>query len=1021
MASVASVAPMPMNDFNEPHGLRDVSSTLVRMVADTLRIGTVKKRSGAAEKFDPCKPLRRLMRLLDDLEGTTIPLHSTDQAEKFQIIQEIRHGSECLAIETCCTAPETCSQGALCMVHNRRESSTTNIQASDRNVCDQRDILHRQECCPACHTICVATMQNLSAFVSPARFYACVVDPFFCVQKTLSSLCKGASTAEVDNLLMETCNYQQPIHYDFALLAGRVAATQLWKTAPPTFSQCIQILCGNEPAAMTSFESPDETSSSPRESASCQLITPELQTFVNANAAVLDQSIVKERDLTFTYFAFKTLQCSYLMLSHGRIVETPQYLMMRVACSIHLDVQLALETYEMMARKLFIHASPTLFNSGTRNGGLSSCFLVQIPSPSFDSIFSVVKQCALISAVSGGIGLTLHKIAARNSAANNTITVRGIIPVLRVFNEVVRCVNQAQGRRKGPIAIYIEPWHADIISFLHIRKNSGTADLRARDLFTALWVPDLFMQRVLDNLPWTLMDPVICKGLDNVWGQDFNELYTSYERRGMGCLTLPARKIWSEIVTSQIETGTPYILFKDGCNSRSNQQHLGTIQCSNLCAEIVQYTSPEEIAVCNLASISLSMFVKEPDSAEQDSTSDAMTHVLSRVDFKLLDTVVRVLVRNLDALIDRTYYPVLEAEKSNIRHRPLGIGVHGMAGLLAKLHVPYDCESAAILNLRIFERIYFTALDESANLAAKKGHYPSFPGSPASRGLLQFDLWRTWNATCIQQAEAQKDIRHQDGHSRRGSQGDGIDCPNTSKAVFEDYVNNALTLDWSSLRAKIVKVGLRNSLLTAVMPTASTAHILDSTESLEPFTSNLYRRSVLAGEFIITNPYLVRDLTERGLWCRDLKQKLVGNGGSVQGLPEIPPDIAALYKTAWEIKQKWMIDRAADRGLFVDQSQSLNLYLSQPSYRTISSMLFYSWRRQLKTGIYYLRTRPSSDPTKVTIPTEIDRLKPSKLEHTPSLESNLPSLESDDSRSPACSLSIHRGKKYRGGIFREVV
>ncbi|CAJ1353256.1 unnamed protein product [Effrenium voratum] len=636
-------------------------------------------------------------------------------------------------------------------------------------------------------------------------------------------------------------------------------------------------------------------------------------TFVEANAEKLDAAIDYKRDLGYDYFGFKTLEKSYLLRVHGKIVERPQHMIMRAACGIHCgDLESALETYDMMSKNFFTHASPTLFNAGTPRPQMSSCFLLKMKDDSIEGIYDTLKQCAMISKSAGGIGVAVSNIRASGSYVRGTNgKSNGLVPMLRNFNETARYVDQGGGKRKGAFAMYLEPWHADVFDFIELRKNHGKEEQRARDLFFGLWVPDLFMQRVKDNQDWTLFcpneafDQETGKGLMDVWGEDFEKMYTRLEAEGKGRKTIKAQTLWFRILEAQMETGTPYMLYKDQANRKSNQQNLGTIHCSNLCTEIIEYTSADEVAVCNLASIALPSFA-----------SDGQPY-----DFQKLYEVTKVVTRNLNKVIDRNYYPVVEARRSNMRHRPVGLGVQGFADALLMMKLPFESEAAKRLNQDIFETIYFAACEASCELAEVQGPYETFEGSPASQGRLQFDLWG---------------------------------------------VEPSARWDWAGLKARIARCGLRNSLLVAPMPTASTAQILGNNESFEPYTQNLYVRRVLSGEFVQVNRHLLRDLIQRGLWSEELRVQLIRHNGSVQAL-DIPDDLKELYKTVWEIKQRVVVDMAADRGAFIDQSQSLNIHMVDANTAKLSSMHFHGWQRGLKTGMYYLRTKAAADAIKFTV------------------------------------------------------
>jgi ribonucleoside-diphosphate reductase alpha chain len=628
---------------------------------------------------------------------------------------------------------------------------------------------------------------------------------------------------------------------------------------------------------------------------------------ITENAPLLDSTIIYDRDFQFDYFGFKTLEKSYLLKMHGTVVERPQHLFMRVAVGIHkTDLDEIVKTYNMISEGWFTHATPTLFNAGTPKPQMSSCFLIQMKDDSIPGIYDTLKQTALISQSAGGIGLSIHNVRAKGSYIRGTNgTSNGIVPMLRVFNDTARYVDQGGGKRKGSFAIYLEPWHADVYDFLDLRKNHGKEEIRARDLFYALWIPDLFMQRVKDNGTWTLMCPNECPGLSDCWGEEFEKLYTKYESEGKGRETIKAQDLWYKIIESQIETGNPYMLYKDAANRKSNQQNLGTIKSSNLCTEIIEYTAPDEIAVCNLGSIALPKFVKD----------GAFDHD------KLFEVTYQLTV-NLNKIIDGNYYPVPETRNSNMRHRPIGIGVQGLADAFILLRFPFESEEAKKLNREVFETIYYASCTASKDLARRDGAYETFQGSPASKGILQFDMW---NVTPTDRWE------------------------------------------WSVLKEEITKYGMRNSLLLAPMPTASTAQILGNNECFEPYTTNIYSRRTLAGEFIVVNKHLLKDLVNLGLWNDNLKNKLMSTSGSVQNIDEIPDNLKALYKTAWEISQRVVIDMAADRGAYICQSQSLNIFMENANFGKLTSMHFYAWEKGLKTGMYYLRTKAATDAIKFTV------------------------------------------------------
>lgn len=688
-------------------------------------------------------------------------------------------------------------------------------------------------------------------------------------------------------------------HPDYATLAARIAVSNLHKQTKKSFSAVCKDLYD--------YVNPKNGKHSP-------MIADNIYAIIEKHKEELDSAMIYDRDFGYQYFGFKTLERSYLLRINGKVAERPQHMIMRVAVGIHgEDIEKAIETYNLMSTKYFTHASPTLFNAGTPNPQLSSCFLVTMKDDSIDGIYDTLKTCAQISKTAGGIGLNIHCIRATGSyIAGTNGTSNGIIPMLRVFNTTARYVDQGGNKRPGAFAIYIEPWHADIFGFLDLRKNHGKEEVRARDLFYALWIPDLFMKRVEENGEWSLMCPNECPGLHEVYGDEFEALYNKYEKAGKVMKTIKAQKLWYAILECQTETGNPFMLYKDACNRKSNQKNLGTIKCSNLCTEIVEYSAPDEVAVCNLASIALPTYV--------DMKSEEPTY-----DFKKLHKVVKVVARNLNKIIDVNYYPVKEAENSNMRHRPIGLGVQGLADAFLALRLPFDSPEAKQLNIQIFETIYHAALESSCELAQEEGPYSSYEGSPASKGQLQYDLWG---------------------------------------------VTPSKLWDWDTLKADIKQHGLRNSLLCAPMPTASTSQIMGFNECFEPYTSNIYSRRVLAGEFQVVNPWLLKDLVEMGLWSENMKNRIIADGGSIQNIPNIPADTKALYKTVWELSQKVIIDMAADRGAFIDQSQSLNLHLKAPTFGKITSMHFYGWKKGLKTGMYYLRTMAAAAPIQFTVDKE---------------------------------------------------
>ncbi|WMX12245.1 MULTISPECIES: ribonucleoside-diphosphate reductase subunit alpha [unclassified Aureispira] len=718
------------------------------------------------------------------------------------------------------------------------------------------------------------------------------VDSIEICKKVIQGLYDGVSTTILDNLASETAATMATQHPDYAILAARISVSNLHKNSNNSFSKTMKAL----------HEYID-----PKTGENAQLISNETFDIIWKNRKVFDTAIKHENDYEFDYFGFKTLERSYLLRMDGKIVERPQYMLMRAAIGIHgQDIVSAIQTYSLMSEKWFIHATPTLFNAGTPKPQLSSCFLLSATEDSISGIFETLTRCAKISQSAGGIGLSIHNVRAQGSYIKGTGgTSNGIVPMLRVYNDTARYVDQGGGKRKGAFAVYLEPWHADIFDFLDLKKNHGKEEKRARDLFYAMWISDLFMQRVEEDVEWTLMCPNECPDLYNTYGEEFEKLYQKYEAEGKGRKTIKARELWTKILESQIETGTPYMLYKDHANSKSNQKNLGVIRSSNLCTEIMEYTSKDEVAVCNLASISLPKFV-----------------INGKFDFDKLYEITRIVTRNLNKVIDINYYPVQEAYNSNMRHRPIGIGVQGLADALILMRYPFDSTEGKMLNRAIFETMYYAAVTESAELAKEEGPYQSYEGSPISQGILQFDMW---------------------------------DQTPSSK------------WDWDKLRANIKKYGVRNSLLLAPMPTASTSQILGNNECFEPYTSNIYTRRTLSGEYIIVNKHLLKDLIELGLWTEEIKEQLMAANGSIQNIKEIPDDIKALYKTAYEIKQRHIIDMSADRGAFICQSQSLNLFVENPTFAKLTSMHFYAWKKGLKTGMYYLRSKAAVDPIKFTL------------------------------------------------------
>lgn len=715
-------------------------------------------------------------------------------------------------------------------------------------------------------------------------------------KKIIQGIYDNVTTTELDNLAAETAAAQTTIHPDFSVLAARIAVSNLHKNTLKSFSKTAQLL----------YEYTD-----PITQTHAPLISEEIYKIIRKNADELDSSVIYDRDYNFDYFGFKTLERSYLIRTNGKVTERPQHLFMRVALGIHKeDIQAAIETYNLMSEKWFIHATPTLFNAGTPKPQMSSCFLLSMTEDSIAGIFDTLKRCALISQSAGGIGVSIHNIRSTGSYIKGTGGIsNGIIPMLRVFNDMARYVDQGGGKRKGAIAVYIEPWHLDIFDFIDIRKNHGKEEMRARDLFPALWIPDLFMQRVEADQMWSLFDPNEAQGLYEVYGEKFNELYTTYENEGKFRKQIKARELWTAILEAQIETGTPYMCYKDAVNEKSNQKNIGTIRSSNLCTEIMEYTNADEVAVCNLASLALPRYVSS-----------------GGFDFQKLYEVTKIVTRNLNKIIDGNYYPIPETKTSNDRHRPIGLGVQGLADVFLLLRLPFESPEARRLNKDIFETIYFASMEASMDLAKEQGAYSSFAGSPLSEGKFQFDLWQV---------------------------------------VPSDR------WDWEKLRQEVMTHGVRNSLLLAPMPTASTSQILGNNECFEPYTSNIYNRRVLSGEFVVVNKFLLKDLIELGLWNPTMKNKLIAENGSVQNIPEIPTELKELYKTVWEIKQKTIIDMAAERGAFICQSQSLNLFMAEPNLAKLTSMHFHAWKSGLKTGMYYLRTKAAVDAIKFTVDTQL--------------------------------------------------
>jgi ribonucleoside-diphosphate reductase alpha chain len=736
-----------------------------------------------------------------------------------------------------------------------------------------------------------------------------LVDPLKVAMRVIEGLYDGVTTSELDNLAAEIAATMTTAHPDYARLAARISVSNLHKNTKKTFSEVMEDLY---------------TYVNPRTGKDAPLLSDEVYKVIMENKDVLDSTIIYNRDFGYDYFGFKTLERSYLLKLNGKIAERPQHMLMRVSIGIHLnDLDAAIETYELMSKKYFTHATPTLFNSGTPKPQMSSCFLLTMKDDSIDGIYDTLKQTAKISQSAGGIGLAIHNIRATGSyIAGTNGTSNGIVPMLKVFNDTARYVDQGGGKRKGSFAMYIEPWHADIMSFLDLKKNHGAEELRARDLFYAMWMPDLFMKRVQENAEWTLMCPNECPGLSDTHSEEFEALYTKYEAEGKGRKSIKARELWEKILESQIETGTPYMLYKDAANRKSNQKNLGTIKSSNLCTEIMEYTSPDEVAVCNLASIALPMFVKNGE-----------------FDHKELFRITKRVTKNLNRVIDRNYYPVIEAQNSNFRHRPVGLGVQGLADTFIKLRLPFTSDEAKALNQDIFETLYYAAVTASMEEAKVDGPYETYEGSPISRGEFQHNLWN----------------------------------------VQEDTLSGRW--DWDKLRKDVKKHGVRNSLLVAPMPTASTSQILGNNECFEPYTSNIYTRRVLSGEFIVVNKHLLEDLVDLGLWNDGLKNEIMRANGSIQGVDEIPQDIKELYKTVWEMSMKDIIDMSRQRGYFIDQSQSLNLFLEGATMAKLTSMHFYAWKSGLKTGMYYLRTKSAVDAKKFTVTKEVKKQTVAEIAH----------------------------------------
>jgi ribonucleoside-diphosphate reductase alpha chain len=764
-----------------------------------------------------------------------------------------------------------------------------------------------------------ARIEKLCYSLNPA-----LVDPIDVAKKVIEGLYDGVTTSELDNLAAETAASLTTKHPDYALLASRIAVSNLHKNTIKSFSETMRRLHGYVDA---------------KTGKNASLLADDVWEVIEQNAEVLDSTIIYDRDFGFDYFGFKTLEKSYLLKIDGKIAERPQHLFMRVSAGIHKDdIDSVIKTYNLMSGRWFTHATPTLFNAGTPKPQMSSCFLLTMKDDSIDGIYDTLKQTAKISQSAGGIGLSIHNVRATGSYISGTNgTSNGIIPMLKVFNDTARYVDQGGGKRKGAFAIYLEPWHADIFDFLDLRKNHGKEEMRARDLFYALWVSDLFMKRVEANEDWSLFCPHEAPGLADCFGAEFEALYTKYEQEGRARKTVKAQDLWFAVLDAQVETGTPYLLYKDAANSKSNQQNLGTIKSSNLCTEIMEYTSDKEVAVCNLASLALPRYV-----------------INGVFDHQKLYEVTYQVTLNLNRIIDNNYYPVEEARYSNLRHRPIGLGVQGLADSFILLRLPFESDEAKQLNKEIFETIYFAAMTASKDLAIKEGAYETFKGSPLSKGKFQFDLW---------------DVKPDSGR-----------------------------WDWENLRLDVMNHGVRNSLLVAPMPTASTSQILGNNECFEPYTSNIYTRRVLSGEFIIVNKFLLRDLVNRGLWNTAMKDKIITANGSIQDIAEIPQELKDLYKTVWEIKMRNIIDMAADRGAYICQSQSLNLFINSPNASKLTSMHFYAWKKGLKTGMYYLRTQAASQAVKFTVENQGGKnMEPVIPDHVEQVADEIPA-------GPSCSM-----------------
>ena len=771
-----------------------------------------------------------------------------------------------------------------------------------------------------------ARIEKLSYSLSP------LVNAIDVAKKVIEGIYDGVPTTELDNLAAETAASLATKHPDYAILASRIAVSNLHKNTVKSFSATMKKM----------FLYVDKSNGK-----AAPLIADDVWEIIQEHAEVLDSTIIYDRDFGFDYFGFKTLEKSYLLKIDGKIVERPQHMYMRVAIGIHkTDIESVISTYNLLSERWFTHATPTLFNAGTPKAQMSSCFLLTMKEDSIDGIYDTLKQTAKISQSAGGIGLAIHNVRATGSYIGGTNgTSNGIVPMLRVFNDTARYVDQGGGKRKGAFAIYLEPWHADVFAFLDLRKNHGKEEARARDLFFALWISDLFMKRVEADGDWSLFCPNEAPGLSDCFGTEFETLYTQYESEGRARKVIKAQELWFAICDSQIETGTPYMLYKDAANNKSNQQNLGTIKSSNLCTEIMEYTSPDEVAVCNLASLALPRFV-----------------INGSFDMQKLYEVTYQATLNLNKIIDNNYYPVQEAEYSNLRHRPIGLGVQGLADVFILLRLPFESDLAKILNKNIFETIYFAAMTASKDLAIKEGAYETFIGSPLSKGIFQFDMWNVQPST---------------------------------------------RWDWAGLRTDVMDHGVRNSLLVAPMPTASTSQILGNNECFEPYTSNIYSRRVLSGEFIIVNKHLLKDLVNLGLWNNEMKNRIIAANGSIQKIVEIPADIKELYKTVWEIKQRNLIDMAADRGAFICQSQSLNLFVDSPTISKLTSMHFYGWKKGLKTGMYYLRTQAATQAVQFTIEKQGSEEMAPVIPHLPPVlenASNIDDITADFTDGASCSM-----------------